>query len=118
MSKTQFKTGAVRDTQEGKENYPECLSFLALRRYGLYMQKASAKYGEDNWRKGIPVKSYERSLMRHLQKYFANKYDGATLEPDVDHLAAAMFNLQGLMHELEKAAMSASLPRRLRKKHS
>jgi hypothetical protein len=101
-AKTKFSTGAVRDKQEGKENYPECVSFLSLRRYARYMTKVSTKYGEDNWRKGIPIKSYERSLMRHLQKYFANKYEGAKFESEVDHLSAAMFNLQGILHEEEK----------------
>lgn len=103
--KTSFSSGAVRDTQEGKENYVECLSFLAMRRYGLYMAKVSKKYGEDNWRKGIPITSYEKSLLRHIHKHFANKYDGARLEPKVDHLAAARFNLDGLMHEEEKLKM-------------
>jgi hypothetical protein len=94
-----FKTGAVRDTDDGKENYVECFSFTAWRRYALYMKTQEKKYPPDNWRKGIPIKEYEKSLMRHLQKHFANKYEGAELEPDIDHLAAAFFNLQGLMHE-------------------
>jgi hypothetical protein len=102
---TKFKSGAVRDLQGDKENYPECLSFLVLRRFALYMKKASAEYGENNWRKGIPITSYEKSLLRHLQKYFAAKYDGVEFEPGIDHLSAAMFNLQGLMHEQERERM-------------
>jgi hypothetical protein len=66
------------------------------------MTACGAKYGLGNFKKGIPISSYEESLMRHIQKYFANKYDGASLEPDVDHLAAMMFNIQGIMHEEEK----------------
>lgn len=98
----EFETGAIRDIETDKEDYIETVSWLALRRYAKYMKTQEGKYGRGNWKKGIPVESYEQSLMRHLQKYFANKYDDANLEPDVDHLAAAMFNLQGLMHELEK----------------
>lgn len=94
-----FTTGAVRDTDTDKENYVECLSFTALRRFGKYMKTQEKKYPPGNWRKGIPIIEYEKSLMRHLQKYFANKYEGAKLEPDVDHLGAAFFNLQGIMHE-------------------
>jgi hypothetical protein len=101
--KRKFKTGAVRDSDTGKENYVECLSFTALRRFAKYMKTQEHKYPPDNWRKGIPIKEYEKSLMRHLQKYFMNKYEGGSLEPDIDHLGAAWFNLQGLMHEDEKS---------------
>ena len=66
------------------------------------MKAQEVKYGRGNWKKGIPIEEYEKSLMRHLQKYLVNKYDGSNDEPDVDHLSAAMFNLQGLIHEIEK----------------
>ncbi len=97
-----FSTGAVRDTDDGKENFVECLSMRALRRYALYMKTVEKKYPPGNWRKGIPILEYEKSLMRHLHKYFMNRYEGGTLEPEIDHLAAAFFNLQGLMHESTK----------------
>lgn len=99
---TTFATGAVRDVSSSKEDYVETISYLAIKRYAEYMTAKQSTYGRGNWRKGIPVESYEKSLMRHLQKYFANKYDNAGLEPNEDHLAAAMFNLQGLLHEEEK----------------
>jgi hypothetical protein len=97
-----FETGAVRDDGDGKEDYIESISWLTLRRYANYMTKASAKYGRGNWIKGIPIESYEQSLLRHLQKYISAKYYGVEVEPDVDHLCAALFNLQGLIHEIEK----------------
>jgi hypothetical protein len=97
----EFETGAKRDI-EGKEDYVETISFLSLKRYAEYMTAQAKKYGRGNWRKGIPIESYEQSLMRHIQKYFANKYDNANLEPEIDHLSAALFNLQGLIHEEEK----------------
>lgn len=96
-----FDTGAVRDAQDGKPNFYECLSPFAQWRYGLYMSKASAKYGEDNWTKGIPIDSYMKSLERHLLKLKAELKYGIELEPGVDHAAAIMFNIQGLMHEQE-----------------
>jgi hypothetical protein len=68
----------------------------------MYMKGMESRYGRGNWKKGIPIEEYEKSLMRHLHKYIANKYEGASLEPEIDHLAAAMFNLMGLMHEQEK----------------
>jgi len=101
----EFPTGAIRDSGKGKIDFTECLSFLALQRYGEYMLSKKKTYGEGNWKKGIPITSYEQSLLRHIHKYFANKYDGAMLEPNEDHLAAAFFNLQGLIHEEEKAEL-------------
>lgn len=96
-----FETGAVRDSEDGKENYIETTSYLAWKRFAVYMTKMAAKYGSGNWIKGIPIPDYEKSLMRHLQKYLSNKYYGTNIEPDVDHLAAARFNLDGIMHEQE-----------------
>lgn len=97
-----FDSGAVRDSQESKEDYIESISWLTLRRYAFHMKQNENKYGRGNWKKGIPQKSYETSLLRHIQKYLVNKYDNANLEPNEDHLSAALFNLQGLIHEQEK----------------
>ena len=66
------------------------------------MDGKASKYGRGNWIKGIDISSYEKSLLRHIQKYIANKYYNAKLEPDEDHLSAALFNLQGIIHEEEK----------------
>lgn len=103
----EFSTGALRDIDDGKEDYIESISWLTMRRFAFYMKSFEKKYGRGNWKKGIPIEDYERSLMRHLQKYLANKYDNAGLEPDVDHLGAAMFNLSGLIHEEEKAKIKS-----------
>jgi len=102
LDKRVFDTGANRDIEDEKEDYIESISWLTLRRYALYMGKMSKKYGKGNWIKGIPMDSYERSLIRHIQKYISNKYYKTKIEPDVDHLSAALFNLQGLIHEEEK----------------
>jgi len=97
----EFSTGAKRDS-EGKEDYVETQSFLAERRYAQYMTSKQSTYGRGNWRLGIPIESYEKSLKRHINKYFANKYDNAGLEPDEDHLSAIIFNVMGIIHEEEK----------------
>lgn len=96
---TKFETGAIRDAQDGKEDYVETISFTALRRYAEYMTGKKKKYGQGNFKKGIPIESYEASLMRHVQKYYANKYENQGLEPNEDHLAACVFNIFGIMHE-------------------
>jgi len=97
-----FETGAMRDSDNDKEDYIESISWIALQRYCKYMKTQESKYGRGNWKKGIPIEEYEKSLFRHIQKYIANKYDNANLEPEIDHLSAALFNLQGLIHEIEK----------------
>lgn len=96
---TKFNTGAIRDSQEGKEDYIETISWRAFKRYAQYMTGKKAKYGAGNFKKGIPIESYEKSLVRHLQKYLENKYEGGTIEKDEDHLSAMVFNIFGIMHE-------------------
>ena len=96
-----FKSGAVRDDATGKEDYIETFSWTAQKRFAGYMTDKKTKYGEGNFKKGIPTESYEKSLVRHLQKYLANKYESGTDEIDEDHLSAMRFNIDGLMHNEE-----------------
>lgn len=94
-----FKSGAIRDLDDSKEDYIETISWRAMKRYAQYMTKQKSKYGAGNFKKGIPVESYEQSLLRHVQKYLENKYEGGDVEVDFDHLSAMMFNIVGIMHE-------------------
>lgn len=96
---TKFDTGAIRDTQDGKESYVETISWLAFKRYAQYMTGKKKKYGSGNFKKGIPIDNYEESLVRHIQKYLANKYEGGDVEVNEDHLSAIVFNCFGIMHE-------------------
>lgn len=96
---TQFTTGAVRDSQEGKEDYIETISWSAFKRYAQYMTGKKKRYGQGNFKKGIPIESYEQSMVRHLQKYLENKYEGGNCEKEEDHLSAVLFNVFGIMHE-------------------
>lgn len=99
MDITTFDTGAIRDSQDGKEDYIETISWTAFRRYAQYMTGKKKKYGAGNFKKGIPVDSYEASLVRHVQKYLANKYENQGIEKEEDHLSAILFNVFGIMHE-------------------
>lgn len=99
MSITKFNTGAIRDSQEGKEDYIETISWTAFKRYAQYMTGKKSRYGAGNFKKGIPIESYEASLVRHLQKYLSNKYEGGNVEKEDDHLSAILFNVFGIMHE-------------------
>lgn len=96
-----FKTGAIRDTEDGKNDWIETISWTALNRYATYMTGKKAKYGAGNFKKGMDIDAYERSLVRHLHKYLVNKYEKGNEEKDQDHLAAMVFNIFGIMHEEE-----------------
>jgi len=99
---TRFSTGAIRDSQEGKVDFVETISFTAHHRYAKYMTEKKKKYGAGNFKKGITSQSYEWSLLRHIDKYFRNKYENGNDEPNEDHLAAIRFNVDGLMHNEEQ----------------
>lgn len=103
MSKiTTFQTGAIRDTQTGKTDFTETISWTAFGRYAKYMTGKKARYGSGNFKKGIPIDSYEKSLLRHIHKYMVNKYERGDEEKDQDHLSAIVFNVFGIMHEEKK----------------
>ena len=97
-----FTTGAIRDLDDTKEDYIETISWIAMRRYAQYMTGKKSKYGAGNFKKGIPVESYEQSLVRHVQKYLANKYEGQDIEKQEDHLSAILFNVFGIIHEEQR----------------
>lgn len=102
---TVFPSGAIRDTQEGKTNFLDVISWTAFNRYAKYMTSKMVKYGGGNFKKGIPVESYEKSLLRHIDKYIRNKYENGNDEPDEDHLSAIVFNVFGLIHEEEQVKL-------------
>lgn len=102
MKHRTFKSGAIRDTEDNKEDYSETISWTAFKRYANYMTEKKAKYGSGNFKKGMDIDAYERSLLRHVQKYMENKYEGGLIETDQDHLSAMVFNIFGIMHEEER----------------
>jgi hypothetical protein len=104
-----FESGAIRDSVEGKESYIETISWTAFKRYAKYMTAKRDKYGKGNFKKGIPIESYEDSLVRHVQKYFENKHEEGQIEVNEDHLAAIVFNVFGIMHEEERVKKKEAL---------
>ena len=102
--KRTFETGAVRDSDTDKSDFIETISWTALNRYAKYMTGKKKKYGEGNFKKGIPIKSYEESLLRHVDKYLRNKHELGDDEASEDHLSAMVFNIFGIMHEQEMSA--------------
>ncbi len=105
---TIFPSGAVRDTQVGKIDFVDVVSWTAMNRYAAYMTSKKVKYGGGNFKKGIPVESYEKSLLRHIDKYIRNKYENGNDEINEDHLSAIVFNAFGLIHEQEQSKLKSN----------
>ena len=112
-----FETGAIRDKEDGKPDMVETTSMYAEWRYTLYMTGKKEKYGEGNFKKGITLESYLKSLKRHVTRlqalYDCEKYGlpiAEWMEPNEDHAAAIRFNADGWMHEEEVAKLRNQAP--------
>lgn len=96
-----FSTGAVRDTAEGKGRY-DLLPTYALQRLAQHFENGAKKYGDENWRKGIPLRRYVDSAIRHLFKYLEG-------QRDEDHAIAAAWNILAMV-ETEEMIRREILP--------
>lgn len=56
-----------------------------LRQLAVHYEKGAEKYGENNWKKGIPENSFMDSGLRHLTQYLSGEND----EP---HAISAIWN--------------------------
>ncbi|KKN58736.1 hypothetical protein LCGC14_0549140 [marine sediment metagenome] len=99
--KTEFETGAHRDTDEGKGK-PSLISPVLIHRLGVLLSKGAKHYGADNWTKGMPFRRTLDSIVRHTFLELA----GDTAE---DHAAAIAFGAMCLMH-FQEGIKSGSLP--------
>jgi len=77
-------TGSQRDSRAGKGRY-DLIPYDPLRRLALVYEKGAAKYDDNNWRKGQPLRRYIDSAMRHLQ-------EAARGNEDEDHIMQAAWN--------------------------
>lgn len=68
----------------------------ALLEWGRVYTYGEAKYGRDNWRKGLPWHEFYGSILRHLFKW----WDGEDIDPEshLPHMAHALWNVGALMH--------------------
>lgn len=87
--KETFTTGAVRDTQDGKLLYG-CIPQVMLDEVAKVLTTGAARYGRDNFSKGMPFSRVMDSLLRHVFAYRRGERD----EP---HLAQAICNLTFLI---------------------
>jgi hypothetical protein len=89
-----FGTGAVRDTEEGKPRIDLALKYIpleALTRITQHYINGAKKYGDHNWRKGIPASRCISSAFRHLYQYFMG-------DRSEDHLSAVVFNIVCILY--------------------
>lgn len=89
-ARQEFPSGSVRDTSVGKPR-PDLISPRATLRHAALMSRGAERYGERNWELGQPVSRYLESLLRHILMYQLG-------ERTEDHLAAARFNVDGMIH--------------------
>lgn len=90
-TRTEFASGAVRDGDRDSKSRPDLSSPFVELRLGEWRRDGALKYSDRNWEKGMPLSGYLASAMRHLAKFRLG-------ETDEDHLAAAIWNLESLMH--------------------
>jgi hypothetical protein len=102
-----FGTGAIRGENKDKPDYSGFISPAFLKAFGQYMLKHQicedgSLRSSDNWKNGIPIPSYKESLIRHVIDFW-DAYDRGDLEECDDLALAITFNIQGYVHEREKA---------------
>jgi len=86
-SRREFDTGAVRDNGNIEEKGRfDLVPWEVIWDLAKHFAKGSAKYGDNNWQKGIPVESYFDSAMRHLIKHKLG-------HDDEDHLISCLWNI-------------------------
>jgi hypothetical protein len=107
MEMRQFKTGATRDSEEGKFDYEGFLSPIVLKRYAEYMHKHRLQTDgklrdSDNWQKGIPKDAYIKSAWRHMMDWWLEHRGYESREGLEEALCALMFNVMGYLHETLK----------------
>lgn len=114
-----FDTGATRSADTDKNDYEGFMSFSAIEEFGDYMSRHRVQVDgsvrdSDNWQKGIPLKAYVKSLLRHSlelwglhrgyrSRRLGREYPGRNFNFLKRETACAIFfNVQGFLHELLK----------------
>lgn len=108
MTKTRkFKTGATRDTEEGKLDFEGFLSPLVIQRFAEYMHENRVQSNgnirdSDNWQKGMPKEAYMKSGWRHFFDWWC-RHRGLEAREDLEKaLCGLIFNVMGYLHETLK----------------
>lgn len=102
-----FKSGASRNSDEGKLDYFGFFSPIALRSYAEYMHRHrfledGTMRESDNWKKGIPNTELLKSLYRHFMDVVLlySGFRGVATQDKKEALHGVLFNTFGLLHNL------------------
>lgn len=103
-----FKTGATRDTNEGKYDYEGFLSPIVIEAYGKYMHKHRKQSDEtlrdsDNWQKGFGDRHFDvciKSLWRHFFDLWMEHRGFKARETIDDAICGILFNVMAYYHQL------------------
>lgn len=94
-ARSEYASGMVRDTQEGKPRFHLMLPLgvpfdeQMLTRLAALMERGMDKYGWRNWEKA----DSDEELIRFKESAFRHFVQWLTGEDDEDHAAAVMFNV-------------------------
>jgi hypothetical protein len=115
----QFETGATRDNDTTKFDYDGFNSPLTMRAFAEYMHKHRVQAdgtlrASDNWKKGIPLEAYRKSMWRHFMDVWSilSGWGGVSGQATdqgpqdiMEALCGLKFNVDGMIHELMKARL-------------
>lgn len=90
---TDFETGSVRDTNDGKPRY-DLIPTFPLYKLAMHYCNGMEKYGERNWEKGQPLMRYIESAFRHFEQMRMGM-------EDEDHASAVLWNIMGYMQTIK-----------------
>jgi hypothetical protein len=114
----QFDSGATRNDDAAKFDYEGFLNPEALHAFGAYMhahrrQRDGQLRDADNWQKGIPLRTYVKSLVRHTIDLWRMERGYAVVNPDTgaphtreELCCAIVFNAMGYLKEVVDPALS------------
>lgn len=120
-----FGTGATRDSDKDKLDFDGFLSSEAILAFSEYMHQHRIQpdgnlRDADNWKKGIPIDSYMKSMWRHFFDVWTRYHKlvdaaqagqpatTASTAPLQEALCALFFNVQGMLHVIRKDAEKES----------
>ena len=82
----EFGTGAVRSKDKDGVRY-DLISPIGLRRLAETYAEGASKYGDNNWKKGMPVGDVLNHAIAHIYAFI----DGSRSEDDLAHAAWGLF---------------------------
>jgi len=109
-----FESGATRSADSTRDDPEGYISPIVQERFCHYMTKHRVQpdgsvRDSDNWQKGMPLATYMKGLIRHVQHAWT-RHRGYTVMDDKaaadleEDLCAIRFNADGYLHELLKNA--------------